>query len=147
MNEALVSCLTHFPEPRTCCWETGRRRETGPGRAVLVATPGSSSTSNPTYRAGILKGEVAPSLPSTRLPRPTLQPMAVLYCGLHSACWDVREMKCYEWAFHSASFQVQRELLSQRRQRENGKLLSGRGEAAAGAQQGACLPVTLRRSW
>lgn len=82
LNEALVSFLTRFPEPRTCCWETGRGREGSPGTAVLVVTPGSSSTSNPICRAGTMKGEAAPSLPSTRLPRPTLQPPAVL-------CWDV----------------------------------------------------------
>lgn len=146
LNETLVSFLTHFPEPRTCCWETGRR-ESGPGTAVLVVTPRSSTTSNTIQRARTLRGEVAPSLPSTRLPRPTLQPMAVLCCGLHAACWGIREMKCYKWAFHSASFQVQREVLGRRRQREKRKVLSGRGEAAAGAQQGGCSPITLLCSW
>lgn len=55
--------------------------------------------------------------------------MAVLCCGLLAACWAIREMKCYQWAFQSASFQVQREVLGQRMQKEKTTFRQGRSSS------------------
>lgn len=73
MNEALAPFLTHFPELRTCCWETGWRRESGPRRDTWE-----QSSQQPLVK-GLKgpKGKATSFQASMRLSRPILQSLAV----------------------------------------------------------------------